>query len=34
MDAFVQGATLFFSEQITNPLTRVIDTEKIVHLCK
>uniref|UniRef100_A0A7S0I4S3 CBS domain-containing protein n=1 Tax=Hanusia phi TaxID=3032 RepID=A0A7S0I4S3_9CRYP len=29
-----QGATLFFSEQITNPLCRVIDTERIAALCK
>mmetsp|Transcript_25608 Transcript_25608/g.52120 ORF Transcript_25608/g.52120 Transcript_25608/m.52120 type:complete len:633 (-) Transcript_25608:202-2100(-) len=29
-----EGATLFFSEQITNPLCRVIDTEKIANLCR
>mmetsp|Transcript_16263 Transcript_16263/g.40992 ORF Transcript_16263/g.40992 Transcript_16263/m.40992 type:complete len:633 (+) Transcript_16263:174-2072(+) len=29
-----KGATLFFSEQITNPLTRIIDTERICQLCK
>ena len=29
-----EGATLFFSEQITNPLTRIIDTVKIAALCK
>lgn len=29
-----KGATLFFSEQITNPLTRIIDTPKIVELCR
>ena len=29
-----EGATLFFSEQITNPLTRIIDTVKIAQLCK
>mmetsp|Transcript_49819 Transcript_49819/g.100046 ORF Transcript_49819/g.100046 Transcript_49819/m.100046 type:complete len:634 (+) Transcript_49819:178-2079(+) len=29
-----EGATLFFSEQITNPLCRVIDTERIAALCR
>ena len=29
-----EGATLFFSEQITNPLCRIIDTERIAALCK
>mmetsp|Transcript_14050 Transcript_14050/g.33138 ORF Transcript_14050/g.33138 Transcript_14050/m.33138 type:complete len:634 (+) Transcript_14050:19-1920(+) len=29
-----EGATLFFSEQITNPLCRVIDTERIASLCR
>ena len=32
--SFSQETTLFFSEQITNPLTRIIDTERIVALCK
>ena len=29
-----EGATLFFSEQITNPLCRIIDTERIARLCQ
>jgi cystathionine gamma-synthase len=29
-----EGGTLFFSEQITNPLCRIIDTERIGALCK